>query len=62
MSTSEQQQAYIAALLRERAGAVQYGRSNTVEQIDAELEKVGHKAKAPAKRATRMTAPKGTEL
>lgn len=60
--TKEQQKAYIEALLRERAGAEQYGRTDTVKDIDAELEKVGHKAKAPAKRATRMTAKKGSEL
>lgn len=60
--TNEQTKAQIAALLREREGAVRYGKTDTVEQVDAELEKLGHNAKPPAKRATKMTAKRGTEL
>lgn len=55
--TKEQTQDYIRALIRERAGAVQYGRTETVEEIDTELAKVGHRAATPRQRATTMTAP-----
>jgi hypothetical protein len=56
--TKEQTKDYIAALLRERAGYEQYGHADRVAEVDAELERVGHKAKTPAQRATKMT-PKG---
>lgn len=59
--TNEQKKAYIAALILEREGAVRYGREQDVEAIDAELARVGHDPKPPAKRATKMTAKKGQE-
>lgn len=49
--TKEQEQAYIAGLLRERVGREQQGDDDAVAKIDAELRRVGHKASAPAKRA-----------
>ena len=49
--TKEQEAAYIAGLLRERAGREQEGDEKSVKVIDAELRRVGHKAAAPAKRA-----------
>jgi hypothetical protein len=49
--TKEQEQAYIAGLLRERAGREREGDEDSVKVIDAELKRVGGKAKAPAKRA-----------
>ena len=49
--TKEQTQAYIAALLRERAGLVIAEDEEAIAAVDAELARVGHKAKAPAKRA-----------
>lgn len=62
MSTSEQKKEQIAALLREREGYVRYGREDRVALVDAQLELLGRKAKPPAKRATKMVAPKGEEL
>lgn len=56
--TKEQQQAYIAALIREREGYERFGMTDRVADVDAELKRVGHKAKAPARRATKMTAKK----
>jgi hypothetical protein len=57
--TKEQEQAYIAALLRERAGREIAEDEDAVAVIDAELRRVGHKASAPAKRAEKRPAPKG---
>lgn len=54
--TSEQQKATIKALLYERAGYQKYGQFDRVAEVDAQLERIGHKAKPPAERATRMTA------
>lgn len=54
---SDQRQEYIRALLIEREGAVRYGKTDTVSEIDAELRKVGHEAAAPRERAERMTRP-----
>lgn len=56
--TKEQEQAYIAGLLRERAGREQDGDKESVSKIDAELRRVGYKAAAPAKRAEKR--PKAT--
>jgi len=60
--TNEQTAAYIKALLAEREGYVRYGLPDRVALVDAELAKVGYKAKAPSKRAQKMIAPKGAEL
>lgn len=61
MTTDELTKSYIAGLLEERrqvtqriaGGADLQGR---LDGIDAELARVGHKAKAPAKRAERRPA------
>lgn len=53
----EQREEYIRALLNERAGAVTYGREDTVKEIDEELRKVGHSGSAPHKRAEQMAQP-----
>jgi hypothetical protein len=60
--TKEQTRDRIAALLRERQSYVLYGTDAQVKDVDVELDRLGHKAKPPAKRATKMTGPKGTEL
>jgi hypothetical protein len=60
--TKEQTKEYIAALLRERAGYVQYDKPDQVELVDAELERLGHKAKTPAQRAAKMAPKARTEL
>jgi hypothetical protein len=60
--TSEQIKAEIQALLREREGYVRYGRDEKVKQVDAALEAFGHRAKTPAKRATKLTPKPRTEL
>ena len=56
--SNEQIAAYIAALLEERRGYERAGDDAAVAGVDAELERVGHKAKAPAKRAERRPAAK----
>lgn len=60
--TSEQKQEYISALLEERRGYEMFGNADGLAAIDAELARVGHKAKAPSKRASKMTAPERTEI
>ena len=55
--TDEQTAAYIAALLEERRGYEAAGDDGAVAGVDAELARVGHKAKTPAKRAERRPAP-----
>jgi len=59
--TKEQQQEYIAALIRERDGYVRAGWLDRVPDVEAELERCGHNAKPPAKRATTMKKAR-TEL
>lgn len=59
--TKEQTKDYIAALLREREGYERYGNAEGLASVDAELERVGHKAKTPARRATKMTPKPRTE-
>lgn len=59
--SNEQRETYIKALLSEREGYVRYGNEAGVADIDAELEKVGHRAKTPAQRSEKMTPPKRTE-
>jgi hypothetical protein len=56
--TDEQTKAYIQALLAEREGYEKYGLTDRVAEVDAELDRVGRRSKAPAKRAAKM-APKG---
>ena len=60
--TSEQTEAYIAGLIREREHYVQYDEPNRIAQVDAELAKLGKGAKPPVRRAEKMTAPKATEV
>lgn len=54
----QQKEEYIRALLSEREGAERYGKTDTVEQIDEELRKVGHAARTPHQRATKMAPQK----
>jgi uncharacterized protein (UPF0335 family) len=54
--TDEQTQQYIQALLRERAGYQKHGLLDRVKEVDAELKRVGYRAKAPAKRAERRSS------
>lgn len=54
--TDQQTAAYIAALLKERRGAVQYGRADRVEAIDSELRRLGAAGEVPAKRASKRKA------
>lgn len=42
----------IAALLEERRGYEQRGDTEKIEAVNAELKRLGHKGKAPSKRAT----------
>ena len=60
--TSEQTKAQIQALLDEREHYVRHDLPDRVAAVDESLAALGHKAKAPAKRAAKMTAPKGAEL
>lgn len=57
--TKEQTKAYIAGLLREREGLVIREDEEAIAAVDAELRRVGHKAKPPAKRAERRPASPG---
>jgi hypothetical protein len=60
---NEQKKAYISALLSEREGYERYGDTANLKAVDAELSRVGHEAKAPAKRSAKMTKKKAeTEL
>jgi hypothetical protein len=60
--TKEQRAAYIRGLLEERHGAEIYDKPERVKAIDAELARMGHEAKAPAKRAeTRPASADTTE-
>lgn len=51
--TDEQRAAYIRGLVKERAGAAQYGRADRVAAIDVELARLGVDAAPPAKRAAK---------
>jgi len=54
--TEEERKAYIAGLLEERRGYEVKGDTDAIAQVDAELKRVGHKAKAPAKRSEKRPA------
>lgn len=56
--SNEQTAQYVAALLDERRGYEARGDEAGVAGVDAELERVGRKAKTPAKRAERRPASK----
>lgn len=65
--TKEQSAAYVRALLEERRGAEARSRSDDADvaergaerlaAIDAELQRMGHEAKPPARRAETRPAP-----
>jgi hypothetical protein len=57
--TKEQERAYIAGLLAERAGLEQKGDDEAVKAVDAELKRMGHEAAAPAQRAERRPRTSG---
>jgi hypothetical protein len=60
--TKEQEQEYVAALVRELEGYKRDPRfQDRIADVEAELERVGFKAKPPAKRATKMKKDR-TEL
>jgi hypothetical protein len=59
--TKEQEKAYIAGLIRERAGREIDDDKEALKAIDAELKRLGHDASPPAKRASERPAKKGTE-
>jgi hypothetical protein len=60
--SKEQVKEQIQALLREREGYERYGRDDRVKAVDEQLQALGHGGRPPARRATRMTRDKGTEL
>jgi hypothetical protein len=49
----------IAALLRERAGYVQFGKKDRVKAVDAELERLGWEDPEKAKPEPEKQEPKG---
>lgn len=51
---------YVAALLEERRAYLARGDQDGVEQVDAELKRVGAKGEPPAKRATKREAKPDT--
>lgn len=61
MLNDDQKKDYITALLEERAYCVRWNEDDRVKAIDVELRKVGHEAKAPAKRAESRPRTKKTE-
>ncbi len=54
--TEEMRKAHIAALLRERAEAVEFDLKDVVAAVDASLAAFGYEAQAPAKRAEKRPA------
>lgn len=56
--TDEQRATYISGLLQERAGYEQHGRDDKVAEVNAELQRLGEKGSAPAKRAEKRPASK----
>ncbi len=50
---------YVDALLVEREGYARFGRIDRVAEVDAELERRGHKAAAQARSAAAPTKPRG---
>lgn len=59
--TDAQNKAKISALLEELRGYEAHGKKDRAEQVKEQLKALGHKAAAPAKRATKATAKKGTK-
>jgi hypothetical protein len=59
--TKEQVAAHIAALIYERDGYLRAGMTDRAAEVDAELDRWGHSAKTPAKRATKLKKDR-TEL
>jgi len=57
----DQKADYIKALLEERAYCERWNETDRVNQINAELRKVGHDAKGPAKRAESRPRAKKSE-
>lgn len=58
--TDEEKKVRIEALLTERRGYELYGTPDMVAGVDAELKALGHKGKAPSKRATDRKQKQGT--
>ena len=54
--TAEERKNLIAALIEERRGYVLRGQTDRVEQVNAELRRLGAEGKPPAKRSTKRTA------
>jgi len=57
----EQKADYIKSLLEERRYCERWNETDRVNQINAELRKVGHDAKGPAKRAESRPRAKKSE-
>lgn len=57
--TNEQRANYIAGLIHERNVYEKRGDQDGVEQVNAQLRKIGHDAAAPQKRAERRPAARG---
>jgi hypothetical protein len=51
--TDQQHEAYIKALIYERAGYERIGDAERAEAVTAELRRLGHEASPPVKRATK---------
>lgn len=59
MLTDEQRKAQIQALITEREGYVRFGRTDRVQDVDRQLKALGHEAKTPQKRATKLKQKRG---
>jgi len=53
-------EAHIAALLHEREGYARYDRADRVKDVDAELERLGHKPQAAPKETAAESKPRRT--
>lgn len=58
-ASKEQKAEHIRALLAERKGYEIHGNKDGLAAVDAELKRLGHEAKPPAKRATKLSSKKG---
>ena len=53
-------EAHIAALLREREGYARYDRADRLKDVDAELERLGHKPQSAPKETAAESKPRRT--
>lgn len=55
LASDEQRAAHVQALIEERDGYANDGRSDRVKEVEKQLAAFGHSGKTPAQRATKLT-------